>query len=58
MALDFEAEAKAKHEAGAKAHRSHDARLRKAKSKWKAKSITRPKHLKNHVLKWVQATKV
>ena len=43
---------------GAKAHRSHDERLRKENFELEAKSITRPKHLKNHVLKWVEATKV
>ena len=55
LALSFEAEAK--HDAEAKAYRSHDTRLRKAKPEWKVKSVTRPKHLKNDVLKCVQATK-
>ena len=40
MTLSFEAEAK--HEAGAKAHHSYDAQLQKAKSQWKAKSVTCP----------------
>ena len=57
MTLGFEAKAKAKHKSGAKAHHSHE-RLWKARSEWKAKSITRPKHLKNHALRWVEAINV
>ena len=58
LALGFKDEAEAKHEAGAEAHRSHDERLLKAKSERKARSITRPKHFRNHVPKWVLATRV
>ena len=58
LVLGFETEPEAKHEARAKAHCSHDARLRKTKFDRKAKSFIWPKHLKHHAPKWVQATTV
>ena len=50
LALGFEAEAEAeaKHEAGAQNHRSYDSRLGKARSE-RTKSITRPKNQKAKV---------